>query len=169
MVIKLRFPYYTTTTLEDLITHWYKAHNFTEPTDLSVHNIGFENQIFINCRPTQASYMKVGNFQEIVLDSRLPHINQREQFFHELCHALRHAGRQLIMPKDFYALQERDARHFTLYASLPYHMIKEYTLSDPEIINLWSQDFNIPLEVCQERLEKIKRRPIVPVKSHFIT
>ncbi|MFG6117191.1 ImmA/IrrE family metallo-endopeptidase [Halobacillus sp. MO56] len=165
----MRFPYYTTTTLEDLITQWYKIRNFTIPTDLSVHKIGLENQIFVKCRPTQASYMKVGKFQEIVLDSRLPQIHQREQFFHELCHALRHAGRQLIMPKDFYELQERDARHFTLYASLPYHMIKEYTLSDPEIINQWSQDFKIPLNVCQERLEKIMRRPIVPVKNHFIT
>lgn len=168
-MIDLKYPCYTTTTLEDLITQWYKTHNFIKPTDLSIYNIGFENQIFVKSSPTQASYMRVGKFQEIVLDSRLPNINQREQFFHELCHALRHAGRQLIMPEDFYDLQERDARHFTLYASLPYHMIKEYTLSIPEIIDIWSQDFHIPADICQERLEKIKRRPIVTVHRRFIT
>ncbi|WP_342341476.1 ImmA/IrrE family metallo-endopeptidase [Halobacillus kuroshimensis] len=168
-MIRLRFTPYTTTTLEDSITKWYKNHEIILPEDLCIHRIELKSHISLLSKPTYARYMKVGNFQEIIVDSRIPIIYQREQFFHELCHALRHTGRQSIMPKAFYELQERDARHFTLYASLPYHMIKEYTLTDPEIIDLWSQDFNIPLDICQERLEKIKRRPIVPVKNHFIT
>ncbi|WP_408009090.1 ImmA/IrrE family metallo-endopeptidase [Pseudalkalibacillus sp. A8] len=112
--------------------------------------------------------MKVGKFQEIVLDSRLPYIQQREQFFHELCHAVRHAGRQSIMPYSFYELQERDARHFTLYASLPTHMINDYNLSNPAIIDQWSRDFKIPKKVCVERLEKIKSRIVPSAKSKFI-
>ncbi|WP_369793209.1 ImmA/IrrE family metallo-endopeptidase [Halobacillus sp. BBL2006] len=167
-VISLRFPYYTTTILEDLITQWYKSHKFTEPDDLNVYTIGSESQIFVTCRPTQASYMRVGKFQEIVLDSRLPYIHQREQFFHELCHALRHAGRQSFMPYSFYELQERDARHFTLYASLPTHMINDYNLSNPAIIDQLSHDFMIPRKVCIERLEKIKSRIVPSDKSNLI-
>ncbi|MGP4077605.1 ImmA/IrrE family metallo-endopeptidase [Halobacillus sp. K22] len=168
MVISLRFPYYTTTILEDLITQWYKKHKFTEPNDLNVYSIGTESQIFVTSRPTQASYMKVGKFQEIVLDSRLPYIQPREQFFHELCHAVRHAGRQSIMPYSFYELQERDARHFTLYASLPIHMINEYNIANPTIVDQLSRDFVIPKNVCVERLEKIKSRIVPSVNSKFI-
>ncbi|MBM7554852.1 Zn-dependent peptidase ImmA (M78 family) [Thalassobacillus pellis] len=105
--------------------------------------------------------MKVGRYQEIIIDSRLPIKYQREQFFHELCHALRHFGCQSKMPRAFYELQERDAKHFTLYASLPFHMIKGYSLHNPDIIEQWSRDFNIPRYLCAERLEKIKGR-VVP-------
>ncbi|ELK45107.1 ImmA/IrrE family metallo-endopeptidase [Halobacillus sp. BAB-2008] len=164
----MRFPYYTTTILEDLITRWYKKHKFIEPNDLNVYSIGNESQIFVTSKPTQASYMKVGKFQEIVMDSRLPYIQQREQFFHELCHAVRHAGRQSIMPYSFYELQERDAKHFTLYASLPTHMINEYNIANPSIVEQLSRDFAIPKKVCLERIEKIKSRIVPSSSSKFI-
>ena len=69
-----------------------------------------------------------------------------------------------MMPKAFYELQERDARHFTLYASLPYHMIKNNNLNH-EIVEQWSQDFSIPVDICKERLEKILRRPVCTKKG----
>ncbi|GGC97397.1 hypothetical protein GCM10007216_30220 [Thalassobacillus devorans] len=157
----MKFPYYTTTALEDIVTQWYIQHEFFHPEDLDIKDIGWENEISLQFRPIQASYIRIGNIKSIVVDSRLPNVVQREQFFHELCHALRHAGCQSMMPKDFYELQERDAKHFTLYAALPSHMIQDYSLHSPNIIEQWSKDFKIPSYLCAERLEQIKRR-VVP-------
>ncbi|RWZ60871.1 ImmA/IrrE family metallo-endopeptidase [Halobacillus fulvus] len=106
----------------------------------------------------ESRYVRFGRYREIVLDTKLSKPMQREQFFHELCHAIRHVGKQTMMPDAFRELQERDARHFTLYAALPYHMIKEYDLNDPELIERWAYDFNVSFELCEERLEQIKRR-----------
>ncbi|WP_420329556.1 ImmA/IrrE family metallo-endopeptidase [Salimicrobium jeotgali] len=163
-MIGLGFPIYSTTILEDLVTQWYINHRYNNPEDLNIQDIGLESQIFLRCKPMQARFMKVGRFQEIIVDSRLPTIYQREQFFHELCHALRHAGRQTMMPKAFHELQERDARHFTLYASLPAHMINEYTVTSPAIIDQLSRDFKVPRKLCIERLEKIKGRIVPSIK-----
>ncbi len=156
----MNFPKYKTTALEDLVTQWYIRHRFTRPEDLNIKKIGLKYEIFLHCKPKQASFMKVGRFKEIVVDSRLPMNYQREQFFHELCHAVRHTGRQSMMPTAFRELQERDAKHFTLYSSLPFHMIQQYNITDPEIINKWSTDFRIPIHLCKDRLDQIKRRHI---------
>ncbi|WP_236611096.1 ImmA/IrrE family metallo-endopeptidase [Halalkalibacterium ligniniphilum] len=62
----------------------------------------------------------------IAVNSTLEKEVQREQFYHELAHILRHARRQIMMPKAFRELQEWDANNFTRYAALPLHMLREF-------------------------------------------
>lgn len=57
------------------------------------------------------------------LDGRLPLDQQRLDFLHELCHLLRHAGNQMIMPESFTKMQELEAEQFLLFAAMPFSMI----------------------------------------------
>ncbi|MCY9577897.1 ImmA/IrrE family metallo-endopeptidase [Paenibacillus alvei] len=53
------------------------------------------------------------------IDSRLLPREQWVEFLHELCHLLRHAGNQTIMPEQFTQAQEAEADAFTMYAAMP--------------------------------------------------
>ncbi|WP_244966010.1 ImmA/IrrE family metallo-endopeptidase [Paenibacillus alvei] len=64
------------------------------------------------------------------IDSRLPSREQWIEFLHELCHLLRHAGNQTIMPEQFTQAQEAEADAFAMYAAMPISMIKTMTLPE---------------------------------------
>jgi hypothetical protein len=100
----------------------------------------------------------VGRYRGITIDTRESIEVQREMFFHELCHILRHCGVQSMMPAAFREMQERDARHFTRYAAIPYHMIKFIDIEDPYVIDQMVDKFKVTPELCLERLEQIKER-----------
>ncbi|WP_328515400.1 ImmA/IrrE family metallo-endopeptidase [Halobacillus yeomjeoni] len=57
--------------------------------------------IFIHYKPMESRYVRLGKYQEILLNTSLDSLQQREQFFHEFCHAIRHVGRQTMMPRAF--------------------------------------------------------------------
>lgn len=157
-VTSVNLSQYTTSSLEDWISSWYIDRNFQYPGDLNLRVIAKRHNIFINYKPFESHFTKFGKYKEIVLNSNLNKVTQREHFFHELCHAVRHVGKQTMMPKAFRELQERDAKYFTLYATMPYHMIKRYNLNDQELLLKWAEDFEVSYELCEKRLEQIKRR-----------
>ena len=102
-----------------------------------------------------------GRFQSITVDQRLPLEVQREQFYHELCHILRHCGWQIdIMPSAFRQLQEWDARHFTRYAAIPFHMLELINFDDPNLLENMTTLFKVTPELCVERLLQIKKREL---------
>ncbi|MFD2924212.1 ImmA/IrrE family metallo-endopeptidase [Halobacillus naozhouensis] len=161
----MNFPQFTTTALEDWVSQWYIKRNFLYPVDLKARKIAMQFEIFIHYKPLETRYTRFGRYKEIVLNSNLNKLIQREQFFHELCHAVRHVGKQTMMPEAFRELQERDAKHFTLYAALPYHMIRRYDIEDTDIIERWSHDFKVREKLCKERLDQIRRRYITAVNE----
>ncbi|MCP3026650.1 ImmA/IrrE family metallo-endopeptidase [Halobacillus sp. A5] len=160
------YPQYTTTVLEDWVSSWYKRYNYWNPNELKLRKIAMRYEIFISYKPLDSHYIRFGRYREIVLNSKVDPLQQREEFFHELCHAIRHVGKQSMMPEAFRELQERDAKHFTLYAALPYHMIRRYDIEDSNIIEEWSHDFKVSEELCEERLDQIKRRYITAVNEN---
>ncbi|WP_017728198.1 ImmA/IrrE family metallo-endopeptidase [Halalkalibacterium ligniniphilum] len=99
--------------------------------------------------------IEIGRFKLIAINSELEREVQREQFYHELAHILRHAGRQIMMPKAFRELQEWDANNFTRYAALPLHMLREFNLNDDNIIDQLSEEFKVTKGLCEYRLERI--------------
>lgn len=105
-------------------------------------------------------YDVYGRYRGIVLDDRCSLEEQKEQFFHELCHILRHVGHQTMMPKAFRELQEWDANHFTMYAALPYFMLKNYDFNDEYLVYNLSKDFKVTKELVIKRLEHIKRNTL---------
>lgn len=158
MVIYLNFPRYTTTVLEDWVTDLYLQLNMKRSKQLKPSILAKYFKIFIKQEEMPARFDVFGRYQAIMVDSREPIEIQREQFYHELCHILRHVGHQSLMPDAFRELQERDAKHFTKYAALPYHIITRYDYFDPMIIQTLSQDFAVTESLCLERLLQIERK-----------
>ncbi|TCT23347.1 uncharacterized protein DUF955 [Melghiribacillus thermohalophilus] len=152
------FPQYITTALEDWVTNLYKRLGIYDPGELKVSRICRYFEIFLKRKEMPSRFDIIGRYKAITVDSRLTVQKQREQFFHELCHVLRHVGNQSMMPEALRELQERDARHFTRYAALPFHMIRRYDLSDPDILRILADDFRVSESIVLERLLQIERR-----------
>ena len=62
-----------------------------------------------------------------------------------------------MMPEAFRQLQEWDANHFTMYASLPYFMVREYDFNDPYLIHDLAEDFKVTEHLAKKRMEHIER------------
>lgn len=148
---------YITSALEDWITKKYVRGKIYSPADINLQQIAKTEKIFIHRKPMPARYDIYGRYQAITLDSRCPPYEQREQFFHELCHILRHVGHQSMMSEAFRELQEWDANRFTMYAALPYFMVKKYDFYNSRLIEDLAHDFKVSEELCFKRLEQIKR------------
>ncbi|MDL4842791.1 ImmA/IrrE family metallo-endopeptidase [Aquibacillus rhizosphaerae] len=148
---------YTTTALEDWVSNWYQRIGINNPKQINLKYIARYYDVFIHQKEMPARYDVFGRYQAITLDSRTSVIEQREQFFHEFAHILRHCGNQSMLPDAFRQLQEWDARHFTMYAALPYHMLHNYEWDNPCLIEDLAHDFRVSENLCLERIEKIKR------------
>jgi hypothetical protein len=151
----IKLDIYLTSALEDWITNFYTSLKILHPKQINIEHIARKNEIFIHCKPIPAFHEVIGRYRGLSLDSRESVEVQREMFFHELCHILRHCGVQSMMPAAFREMQERDARHFTRYAAIPYHMIQFIDLEDPYVIDQMVDKFKVTPELCQERLEQI--------------
>lgn len=150
---------YSPTPLEKAISTFYQRLQIHHPEDLEEKAIAQKLRIYFYRKPMRSMSYENGRFQSITVDQRLPLEVQREQFYHELCHLIRHCGWQLgMMPHAFRELQEWDARHFTRYAAIPYHMIQHVNLEDPSCIEQTSIIFKVTPELCIERLLHIKKR-----------
>jgi Zn-dependent peptidase ImmA (M78 family) len=159
---------YVTTALEDWVSNWYIRNSILKPRDINLTHISLKYGIYLHLKEMPARYDICGRYKAIVLDKRTTCQEQREQFFHELCHILRHTGHQSMMPEAFRQLQEWDAKHFTKYAALPHHMLRSYDLSDPNIISILSEDFKVTEQLCKERLERIKQNLLYSPYSKYL-
>lgn len=150
---------YQPSPLEEAVSILYQRMSIYRPEDIQEKYIAKYFRIYIYKKPVKTIAYENGRFQSITIDDRLPEEKQREHFFHELCHILRHYGWQYtLMPKAFKDLQEWDARRFTTYAAIPYHMLKHVDLDAPDAIEQMVNIFNVTPELCEERLEQIRRR-----------
>jgi len=148
---------YTTTALEDWVTLRYSKQHIKTSSDIDIKRIARFYSIYIHYKLMPARYDIFGRYKAIVLDARVSVPEQREQFFHELCHILRHVGHQSMMPKAFRELQEWDANLFTMYAALPYYMVKNYDFENPYLIHDLAYDFKVTEGLCKKRMEQIQR------------
>ncbi|USK40142.1 peptidase [Cytobacillus firmus] len=149
---------YPTTALEDWVTDFYSRLGIVKPEHIKEEIIARKCEIYIHRKPRSSFYEIVGRYRGITVDNRVLPSIQREMFFHELSHILRHAGNQLMMPKAFKELQERDSYHFTRYAAIPHHMIHFIDLEDPYVIDQMTSLFKVTPELCIERLMQIQKR-----------
>ncbi|WP_223491125.1 ImmA/IrrE family metallo-endopeptidase [Sutcliffiella horikoshii] len=150
---------YSPMPLEIAISNLFKRLQIFKPEQISEKKIARDLRIFLTTKPIRSVCYENGRFQSINIDQRLPVEMQREQFYHELCHLLRHSGWQLgIMPRDFHDLQEWDARNFVRYAAIPYHMLQFIDIDDPYVVDNMASVFKVTHELCQERLEQLQRR-----------
>ncbi len=159
-----------TTLLEDWVTRLYQSLKIYHPTQIDIQEIARMVDICLRFETAEPYHYVSGDFRAIIIDSRIPFQEQREQFFHELCHILLHSGIQSTLPDTFRNLQERDAKNFTLYALTPYHMLRFIDFRNGKVINEMSLLFQAPIYLCERRLTQIKDRLLVTYGNcHYIT
>lgn len=149
-----------TTPLEDWVTNFYKRIGIRKPEDLQIDFIAKQCNVILMRDQAESHYINLGYTKVIIVDSRLSLERQREVFFHELCHILRHEGMQGIMPVAFRDLQEWDAVNFAKYAAIPYHML-QYIRLDRDVVADMSELFKVTPKLCKERLEQILNRMLI--------
>ena len=99
----------------------------------------------------------------IVNNADVSEPERRYRFFHELAHALRHAGDQCDMAETFRQAQEWDANLCAMYAAIPFHMIDFnngytiYTLMD---------EFTVTKNLARRRAEDIRQKTIAAEQFH---
>ncbi len=155
-----------TTLLEDWVTKFYQSLKIYHPTQIDIQEIARISDIHLRFDRQEPHHLIIGKFRAIIVDSRIPILEQREQFFHELCHILLHSGIQNTLPDTFRNLQERDAKNFTLYALTPYHMLRFIDFYSGKVINEMSILFQAPPHLCERRLTQIQDRLLVAYGSY---
>lgn len=150
--------FYNLTRMEKWITNEYLIYDIHSPDDIDIEKLSIIYDVTVWKFPMGARYDIFNNKKFIVIDSRSSPEIQREQFFHELCHVLFHVGHQSIMHEPFRQLLEWEANNFVMYAALPYHMIKQYELTNEFLVHELAVEFKVTKSLCQKRLEQIKNR-----------
>jgi Zn-dependent peptidase ImmA (M78 family) len=157
----MEFRYYKPTQLEEWISKKYQEAGILYAADMDLDRIAdifgievhyYDGRSFADWRD--------GEYAFILLNGYLTPEQRREQFFHELCHPLRHAGCQGHLPDSFVELQEIQAAHFQLYAAIPAYMLEEYKdlAGRDTFVKILAEEFVLPPQFVLRRLEQINRR-----------
>lgn len=157
------FSLYKMTPVEQWIADKYIDNSICSPKDLDIHRIAdmFGGEISYLRTKSHARWEDDGTSDFLInLDSRLEEPERRRDFFHELCHPLRHVGEQEMLPQTLINLQETQASVFQLYAAIPFFMVLELELPryEQEISHYWAHVFNVPESLSSKRYHQIKRR-----------
>lgn len=155
MVMRM-LNHYTPNQVEEFISKLYKKHDIISARDLDLERIASIWAIDLRYTSASRAFSQYeSGTSYIFLPKQIPTSDQRAAFFHELCHILRHAGNQRIMSDTFLHLQECQAEHFVMFASMPYFLIKDYLSENPSVI---AETFQIPLTYVHKRLTYIRNR-----------
>ncbi|MDE3837893.1 peptidase [Bacillus methanolicus] len=149
---------YTQTYLEEFISNLYKSLGIFKPHQISEEYIAARLGILFFRDNGPAFHTRVCGVDAIYVDARDSPKKQREQFFHELCHVLRHVGSQSIVPVSFREWQELDAKRFVKCAAIPFDMVKDWDLRNDNIVQKASDTFGVTEKLCEQRLLQIKNR-----------
>lgn len=158
------FEMYQKSKLELEVEEKFKENYLLTPADLDFENVieTFDIKVKFHNGPDRALWDDDLGVYMIFMK---PYYSQKEKrgiLFHELCHILRHYGSQELMNCDSWKdLQEEDASHFQLYASMPFFMIEnlqDLPRSESELIEKLSVVFNVPITLATKRVKQIKRR-----------
>lgn len=165
-------PYiYNPFPLDSWIARLYKSLGIYTPKDINEHKIANQLKIHLSYSERRCYARDEGRFKLINLNKNIQPHEQREIFFHELYHILRHSGYQYqykSMPHSFRELQEWDAAHFTRYAAIPFHMLKYIDFKSPYLIETMSNTFKVSEELCEYRVDHIFRN-MKPYEKRGVT
>lgn len=153
------FPYYQPTETELLICDLYQALNINHPHEIDIDLIAalWGADIFYYEGRAKSHWEDLGSV--IFLNKNDLPEKQREDFFHELCHIVRHEGHQDELPGLFVELQETQAYHFMLFASMPFYLLPDpFGMTWPEYIGLLAEEFHVSIEAANARAEQIVAR-----------
>lgn len=151
---------YPCTPLEQSIERLYRAIGILKPYQLEPEAIAEHLGVWIHFAPFTSRAIERAGLQSIVLDSRLSRQEQWQDFGHELCHVLNHAGNQLAMGESFIRFQETKASNFAFHFCIPTFMLLETELPglETEAVATIAATFGVMPEFAQERLKRHNRQ-----------
>lgn len=155
------FIHYKRTNLEEFVEQLYIDHHITEPEHIAIENLSTQLEIYVQYAPVKSrAYESESGVRYMSIDNRKSPTKQRFDYLHELCHMLRHAGNQMVLPKPFVKFQEEDSEQFILYASMPYFMLEHLELSVEysQAVHQISETFGVSPEMAKIRFDQILRR-----------
>ncbi|MFD2704176.1 ImmA/IrrE family metallo-endopeptidase [Salibacterium lacus] len=141
------------TRLESWVNEMYAAKGITAVEDLSIE--GMCEVFDIHIVPTK--YRSKAVYEDdcaiIFLKENMPIEYRRKDFFHELGHIFQHVGDQRDIPFGLKRLQEEQVFWFSLYASMPEPLIRQY-----DNIHEASRAFELPILIVKDRLQQLRRK-----------
>lgn len=155
------FNHYHTTQLEQYVEDLYIRIGITEPQQLTIDELSQRLNIWVYYENIRSRAIdSATGMCSMFIDNRLLPQLQWLEFLHELCHLLRHAGNQTIMPSSFLEAQEEEADRFAMYASVPFSILSRLPVPDrrSEAIAYIADEFRIPPDIAEKRLEQIQRK-----------
>ncbi|GKU78552.1 ImmA/IrrE family metallo-endopeptidase [Paenibacillus sp. L3-i20] len=157
----LDFNLYKPSDLEIWISARYKEHGILIPSDLTIKAVSqaFGVEVKYYSGPCFAQWEE-NSYSFIFLKEDLCYEELRKEFFHELCHPLRHVGIQDSMPSTFQDLQEAQAAQFQMVAAMPYFMLEKFepTKYLHHYLTIISEAFQLPYSFVKQRIEYILRK-----------
>ncbi|MGG3571093.1 ImmA/IrrE family metallo-endopeptidase [Bacillus gobiensis] len=151
---------YTYSHLEDWIANFYKKINIVYPEDLDFENIARKLGIWIHYKEVKSQFIERNGLYSIILDSRLPKVQQRIDFGHEVCHIFRHEGDQTEMHEEWIRYQEKQARYFALHFCVPTFMLKniKLTTNHNHAAGDIADTFKVPIPFAKTRLQVYRNK-----------
>nr|WP_077737009.1 ImmA/IrrE family metallo-endopeptidase [Bacillus sonorensis] len=148
------------THLEEYVKNMYLKFGFFEPQHIDMNRVAAGLNIWIHYENMDSMMIKHDGMYSIILNSKLSRQKQWEDFAHELCHVLKHAGNQLNMNKMFRELQEFQANQFMYHFCVPTFMLLK--LDFPELrcnaVKMVADLFNVTDEFAAKRIELFEKR-----------
>ncbi|WP_416149452.1 ImmA/IrrE family metallo-endopeptidase [Salipaludibacillus sp. HK11] len=150
---------YTQTHLEAWIDNLYIELDIHTPSEMYEKKIADYLNIYLFKKPLPSNSYINGEYRTMTIDNRISVVKQREVFFHELAHIVRHVGWQFKeMPLRFKELQEWDSRHFYFYAAMPWAILRNINLESPNIVVELSEAFFVSESFVINKLHYIRRK-----------
>lgn len=160
-MFEINFDLYKPTELEIWLTERYKENGIKTPSELSIKAVSDIFTVIVNYYegPCFAEWEE-GDYSMIFLNNKMTYEDQRMDFFHELCHPLRHIGIQGNMPTLFEELQEIQASQFQLVAAMPVYLlidIPQEKYWNNYILSI-ADSFNLPPDFVERRMKQVSAR-----------
>ncbi|MGE7546065.1 ImmA/IrrE family metallo-endopeptidase [Sporosarcina newyorkensis] len=142
--------------LEDFIENLLKGIGVFHPIQLNKFHIADQLGVYLHLLEVRSRGLWDGELYYIFLNPNLSRQQRWQDFGHELCHGLRHAGNQKSMPSSFRKLQEWQADNFMYHFCVPTFMLKRLELPPDQRIAaaLIAETFNVEFSFALERLNR---------------
>lgn len=143
---------YTYNNLEEYIKKLLHHLNIYHPHQLNIETISSRLGLPVQYIPQSAMFV----FGNIFLDSTQSDAEQWQDFGHELCHALLHAGSQAVVPLTMREYQEWKANNFAQHLCIPSFMLDNIQLPAYERDAVWMimEKFGVEREFAEKRLQQ---------------
>lgn len=141
---------------EDYIKKIYSYLQITNPAQLNEFAIADKLNIGLYPIDGKSEAIFSDGRQYIFINRNLESQERWQEFGHELCHVLWHAGDQSEMPPPFREYQEWKANLFALHFCIPTFMLQRIRLPTDKraAVTMIAKTFNVDFRFAEERLTR---------------